>query len=47
MARHYSPYARWHRWRHALGRIPLRKLVRLAFFKLRRKVLRKFGRGHG
>jgi len=44
-ARHFAPYVRWHWWRNALGRYPLRKLVRLALFKLRRKVLRRIGRG--
>ena len=41
MARRLNPYVRRHWWRNALGRLPLRKLVRLAWFKLRRKVLRK------
>jgi anaerobic magnesium-protoporphyrin IX monomethyl ester cyclase len=44
MARHFGPYVRYHWWRHALGRYPLRRLVRLAWFKLRRKVRSKFGR---
>jgi anaerobic magnesium-protoporphyrin IX monomethyl ester cyclase len=43
MARHFGPYTRWHWWRHALGRYPLRHLVRFAWFKLRRKVLGKIG----
>jgi radical SAM superfamily enzyme YgiQ (UPF0313 family) len=38
MARHLNPYARWHWWRHALGRYPLRKLARIALFKLRRRL---------
>jgi anaerobic magnesium-protoporphyrin IX monomethyl ester cyclase len=46
MARHFGPYTRYHWWRHALGRYPLRHLVRLAWFKLRRKVRSKFGQGH-
>ncbi|MBU1748470.1 MAG: B12-binding domain-containing radical SAM protein [Chloroflexi bacterium] len=43
MARRLSPYARWHWWRNALGHLPLRKLVRLAWFKLRRKARSKIG----
>jgi anaerobic magnesium-protoporphyrin IX monomethyl ester cyclase len=45
MARHFGPYAQWNWWRHALGRYPLRSLVRLAWFKLRRKMLGKIRRG--
>jgi hypothetical protein len=30
MARRFAPYVRWHWWRNALGRYPLRRLVRLA-----------------
>jgi anaerobic magnesium-protoporphyrin IX monomethyl ester cyclase len=45
MARHFGPYARYHWWRHALGRYPWRTLVRLAWFKLRRKMLSKIGQG--
>jgi hypothetical protein len=47
MAHRLGPYARWHWWRNALGHLPLRKLVRLAWFKLRRKLRQKIGRGSG
>jgi hypothetical protein len=47
MARHFGPYARYHWWRHALGRYPLRMLVRLAVLKLRRKMLSRMGQGVG
>jgi anaerobic magnesium-protoporphyrin IX monomethyl ester cyclase len=45
MHRHYDPYARYHWWRHALGRYPLRMLVRLARRKLRGRVQRLLGLG--
>lgn len=41
MSRRFAPYARWHEWRHALGHYPLRKLVRLALTKLRRRLLKR------
>jgi len=47
MTRRFGPYARWHWWRHALGRYPLRQLVRLALSGLRQKVLERIGRGPG
>jgi radical SAM superfamily enzyme YgiQ (UPF0313 family) len=38
MRHNFSPYARWNWWRNALGRYPLRKLLRLAWFKVRRRI---------
>lgn len=46
MARHFAPYARYHWWRHALERYPLRNLVHLAWVKLRHKLRNKIGRGY-
>ncbi|MBI5308649.1 MAG: radical SAM protein [Planctomycetes bacterium] len=40
MARHFSPYARWHWWKDALRRYPLRTLAMLILSKLRRRIRR-------
>jgi radical SAM superfamily enzyme YgiQ (UPF0313 family) len=39
MIRELLPFARWHWWRNALGRYPLRMLIFRAWLRLRRKVL--------
>jgi radical SAM superfamily enzyme YgiQ (UPF0313 family) len=40
MRRRFVPFARWHWWRHALGRYPLSALASMAFSKVTGRVRR-------
>ncbi len=38
MAKHFAPFARWHWWRNALGRYPLRVLFIIGWTKFRQRL---------